>query len=95
MEPSVLTFVKSVAEVVVAVATVIGIFWKVFDGMITKKVRSQIEEAMHLVTQTTSGEISKLREELRETHVAQDEKLDRKFEALTNRIDRLFKRGGE
>jgi hypothetical protein len=92
MDEATISFLKTILEIVVAVLTVFGILWKVFDGMITKKVKAQVQEAMRSVTEATSSQLSLLRSEVHKNHGEQAEKIDDRFDALTQRIDRLFTR---
>lgn len=87
---SAIELAKSLGEIVLAVLTVLGLIRRQLDSMISKKVEAQLKTVMDEMTKTTSGELASIRQEIRTNHGEQLQRTDDRFDALTNRIDRLI-----
>lgn len=76
------------AKVITSAGIVLAAIWRILDGMITKKVKAQIEELSKEVTATSSKGMQELREEVRDNHKETRDEI----RSVSDRIDRLLER---
>lgn len=101
----VVSFLWWLSSVIAAAGVVFGAIYKVLNAMVTKKIQSQLRATVRELTEATSASIDALRAEVREQReenesrsAAAEERLERRLEGVTRRIDdmlgRLGSRGG-